>query len=76
MMRWVWVREFSILKYVNEDVPDNHRGWREGARLYTAERWLVKASLEDTKHEGPVVLSFYPGDGPSACTDQRARVQQ
>jgi len=30
--------------------------------------WDNKISLESMRREGPVVLSFYPGDWPSGCT--------
>ena len=38
--------------------------------------WENKASLEETRQEGPVVLFFYPGDWSNVCTDEMAQQQQ
>ena len=37
--------------------------------------WENKASLEETRQEGPVVL-FYPGDWSNVCTDEMGQLQQ
>jgi peroxiredoxin len=61
------VRRFLVATDIGEKTPDF---------TLPNDSWENKASLEETRQEGPVVLFFYPGDWSNVCTDEMGQLQQ
>jgi peroxiredoxin len=61
------VRRFLVATDIGEKTPDF---------TLPSDSWENKASLEETRQEGPVVPFFYPGDWSSVCTDEMGQLQQ
>jgi peroxiredoxin len=61
------VRRFLVATDIGEKTPDF---------TLPSDSWENKASLVETRQEGPVVLFFYPGDWSNVCTEDMGQLQQ